>query len=83
MQITFKLFASLTDYLPATRKDNAVALDITPGTTIEDVVRRFQVPAKQVHLVLINGVYIPPLERSSRAMNEGEVLAIWPPVAGG
>jgi molybdopterin synthase sulfur carrier subunit len=83
MQITFKLFASLTDYLPATRKDNAVALDITPGTTIEDVVKRFQVPAKQVHLVLINGVYIPPLERASRAMNEGEVLAIWPPVAGG
>jgi molybdopterin converting factor small subunit len=83
MQITFKLFASLTDYLPAPRKDNAIALDITPDTTIEDLVRRFQVPAKQVHLVLINGVYIPPLERASRAMKEGDVLAIWPPVAGG
>lgn len=83
MQITFKLFASLTDYLPATRKDNAIALDIAPETTIEDLVKRFQVPAKQVHLVLINGVFVPPQERASRSIKDGDVLAIWPPVAGG
>lgn len=83
MQITFKLYATLTDYLPATRKDNAIALDIAPETTIDDLVKRFQVPPKQVHLVLINGVFVPPPERASRSMKEGDVLAIWPPVAGG
>jgi sulfur carrier protein ThiS len=36
-----------------------------------------------VHLVLINGVFVPPPERTSRALKEGDVLAIWPPIAGG
>jgi sulfur carrier protein ThiS len=83
MQITFKLFATLTNYLPATRKDNAIALDVPPETTIADLVERFQVPPRQVHLVLVNGVYVAPPERASHAMKEGDVLAIWPPVAGG
>ena len=83
MKITFKLFAKLTDLLPANRKYNAVELDITPETTINDLVERFQVPVKLVHLVLINGVYVAPTERPTRTMVEGDVLAIWPPVAGG
>jgi sulfur carrier protein ThiS len=36
-----------------------------------------------VHLVLINGHYVPPEQRASRVLNEGDVLAIWPPIAGG
>ena len=83
MMITFKLFATLTDYLPATRKYNAVELDITPQTTIIDLVERFGVPIKLVHLVLINGVYVVPSARATRTLVDGDVLAIWPPVAGG
>ena len=83
MNITFKLFATLTELLPANRKYNAVQLDIAPQTTIDDLVERFQVPPKLVHLVLINGVYVAPAERATRTMVEGDVLAIWPPVAGG
>jgi sulfur carrier protein ThiS len=83
MKITFKLFATLTDYLPAERKHNAVALDIDPGTTIADIVARFSLPPKLVHLVLVNGIYVEPPKRATREMNDGDVLAIWPPVAGG
>lgn len=83
MNITFKLFATLTDLLPANRQYNAVALNIAPETTINDLVVRYQVPPKLVHLVLINGVYVAPSERAIRTMVEGDVLAIWPPVAGG
>jgi molybdopterin converting factor small subunit len=36
-----------------------------------------------VHLVLVNGVYVPPAERLSFTPKEGDVLAIWPPIAGG
>ena len=83
MKITFKLFATLTDYLPTTRKYNAVELDIDAHTTIGDLVERFAVPKKLVHLVLVNGVYIAPASRATRTLVEGDVLAIWPPVAGG
>lgn len=83
MKITFKLFANLADYLPPERKFNAVVLDVDTGTTIADLVTRFGLPPKQVHLVLINGVYIAPESRAERQLAEGDVLAIWPPVAGG
>jgi molybdopterin converting factor small subunit len=36
-----------------------------------------------VHLVLVNGKYIEPSQRASYALKEGDVLAIWPPIAGG
>ena len=84
MRITFKLFATLQDYLPAEgRKTNALALDLDDGTTVDEIVRRFGLPEKLVHLVLIDGSFIPPGERAGRVLREGETLAIWPPVAGG
>jgi sulfur carrier protein ThiS len=84
MQITFKLYASLTDYLPADkRSSNLMSLDIAPEATIADIIAPFNLPMKLVHLVLINGVYVPPEERATRTLLEGDVLAIWPPIAGG
>ncbi|RJF96839.1 MoaD/ThiS family protein [Noviherbaspirillum cavernae] len=83
MRITLKLFATLTDYLPAERRHNAVTLDVACDTTIADLVARFQLPPRLVHLVLVNGVYVEPADRFARTMHDGDVLAIWPPVAGG
>ena len=84
MRITFKLYASLTEHLPPeARQGNAVALDIAPDATIADIIAPFNLPMKLVHLVLINGVDVAPAERASRTLNEGDVLAIWPPIAGG
>ena len=84
MLITFKLYASLTDYLPADkRRSNQMALEIAPEATIADIIAPFSLPMKMVHLVLINGVYVAPEDRATRTLVEGDVLAIWPPIAGG
>jgi sulfur carrier protein ThiS len=84
LRITFKLFATLQDYLPAeAKKTNALSLDLEPGTTVAQLVERFALPLKLVHLVLIDGTFVPPAERASRVLSDGETLAIWPPVAGG
>ena len=84
VKITFKLFATLQDYLPAeAKKTNALVLDLDEGTTVAQVVERFALPLKLVHLVLIDGNFVPPAERSGRILKDGETLAIWPPVAGG
>lgn len=84
MKITLKLFASLTDYLPDSAKyTNFVELDVAPESTIAQVVEQQQLPEKWVHLVLLNGHYVAPDQRSAQALNEGDVLAIWPPIAGG
>jgi sulfur carrier protein ThiS len=84
LRITFKLFATLQDYLPAeARKTNALSLDLEPGTTVAQLVERFALPLKLVHLVLIDGTFVPPADRAGRVLKDGETLAIWPPVAGG
>ncbi len=84
MNITLKLFASLTDYLPdASKYTNIVALDVSADTTILQLVDQYHLPEKLVHLVLVNGSYIAPELRASKTLQEGDVLAIWPPIAGG
>lgn len=84
MKITFKLFASLQDYLPVEAKmKNALELDLPDGTTVQQVIERFGLPQKSCHLVLIDGHFVPPAERSSRPLKDGNTLAIWPPIAGG
>lgn len=84
MKVTFKLYAMLSDHLPdVARKTNSLELDILPGRTVGQVIEEFNLPPKLVHLVLINGNYVQPAERAGRALAEGDVLAIWPPIAGG
>ena len=84
MNITFKLFASLTDYLPAeARYNNVLNLDVAPDATIMQIIEPYGMPPKLVHLVLINGKYIEPEKRLTQTLQEGDVLAIWPPIAGG
>jgi sulfur-carrier protein len=84
MKITLKLFASLTDYLPPDKKySNMVELEVSAGTTILQVIGPMALPEKMVHLVLVNGHYIAPEKRATEALVAGDVLAIWPPIAGG
>ena len=83
MKITFKLFATLSDYLPPERQGNVLPIEVPEGTSIVDIVDKFQLPVKLVHLVLVNGKYIKAEERDTYHLKEDDVLAIWPPVAGG
>ncbi|MCU0968773.1 MAG: sulfur carrier protein ThiS [Rubrivivax sp.] len=84
MQITFKLYASLGEYLPADRRQgNEMKLEVADGASIAQVIEPFNLPMKLVHLVLVNGHFVPPEQRASRTLAEGDVLAIWPPIAGG
>ena len=84
MQITLKLFASLGDYLPASvRPSNEMPLPLAEGGTIAQIIERFGLPDKLVHLVLVNGHYIAPEQRAHTRLQEGDALAVWPPIAGG
>ncbi len=84
MKITLKLFASLATHLPPeARSRHRIELEVEPGTTVGEVIRRQGVPPAQCAIVLVDGVWVPLPERAARVLTEGEVLAIWPPVAGG
>lgn len=83
MRLTVKLYATLSDYLPPGSKNNRVEVDVVGNAAVDAVLKPFSLPPKLTHLVLLNGVFIPPEERASTSLNDGDVLAVWPPIAGG
>ncbi|NKB62273.1 MAG: MoaD/ThiS family protein [Gammaproteobacteria bacterium] len=82
MRITFKLFATLMRFLPEGGSRNVITLDVAETTTPNDLIDRYNLPEKEVHLVLVNGVYLYEADRD-KPLKDNDALAIWPPVAGG
>ena len=79
MTVSVKLFATLRKYLPddAVNKTASIILD-DPSTT-DDIVESMGIPDGHVHLILINGKHA----KSGSKIHDGEVISIFPPVAGG
>ncbi len=81
---TVKLFASLSGYLPANAKDNAAEVTLEPdAATVTSALEALKVPMEKCHLVLLNGVFVSPSARASCAVENGDTISAWPPVAGG
>ena len=83
MKVTLKLYATLSDYLPQGAVRNAVQIDVPDDASLNWVIDRYRLPRELVHLVLVNGVFSHQEQRDERNLRDGDVLAIWPPVAGG
>lgn len=83
MTVVLELYASLMQYLPAGAERHRVRITVPENTTAADLLERFGVPPERAHLVLCNGVYLAPDERAARRLGNGDVIAVWPPVAGG
>ncbi len=83
MQITLKLFASLSQYLPKDANRNEFQLELAEGSTISQVIEQQNLPNKSIHLVLLNGHFVAPDKRNSTVLKENDALALCPPVAGG
>ena len=72
MQITLKLYAMLSDYLPANAEKNISQLDLADGTCVDTVITQLNLPRKLVHLVLLNGVYIEPEQLPETLLKNGD-----------
>lgn len=83
MKITLKLYASLMPYLPETDQRHAIDIEIDPSDTPYDVIDRMKIPRELAHLVVVNGVFVCGDDRDIARFKEGDVLALWPEVAGG
>ncbi|MGB5453379.1 MAG: MoaD/ThiS family protein [Sedimenticolaceae bacterium] len=83
MQVQLELYASLMKHLPSDAKRHRVTAEVTPGTTAYALLDRYGVPFEHAHLVLRNGVFLHQQEREQTPLEEGDVIAVWPPVAGG
>ncbi len=84
MRITLKLYATISQHLPAGSVKNTVEIDVDDDASLHDIIDKYNVPRELAHLVLINGVFVCDADRDQGGLlKQDDVLAIWPPVAGG
>ena len=78
MRITIKLFAVLRSYLK-TEDGGVGTLDVPGGATVEEVLAGLGLPEKMPKIVQINGEQ----KSLSDPLAEGDILSVFPPMAGG
>lgn len=79
MEIEVKLFATLMDYLPKGSSQFSCKLTVNSTNTVRDVLKKLTVPDEIPKIILVNGVH----SNLDRVLKFGDVLSVFPPVAGG
>jgi len=79
MNVTVKLFSALRDHLPPGSEGGARAAEFGDGAKVGDIIERFGIPDEGALIILVNSSHATPETR----LEEGDVVAIFPPVAGG
>src|SRR4030043_1061050 len=79
MEIEVKLFATLRDYLPKGSGRFSCRMEIDGHTRVQEILTKLNIPEEIPKIILINGVH----GKKEQVLKEGDVLSIFPPVAGG
>jgi len=79
MEIEVKLFATLRDYLPQGSDRFSCKMEVDEGTRVQDVFTRLKIPVEMPKIILVNGIH----GKKEQVLKEGDVLSVFPPVAGG
>jgi len=79
MRIEINLYASLAPYAPAGDGRAPRFLEVEPGVTIREILKRLGVPLDSVKMVFLNGVH----GNVEEVLKEGDRVGVFPPVAGG
>ena len=77
MEIKVRLYGSLKRY--GHRKQGLLRFNVPEGTTVRDVLDRFNFPGSEIWIAVING----QLAQGEQRLEDRDELGIFPPVAGG
>jgi molybdopterin converting factor small subunit len=80
MNIEVKLFFDLAKYLPPeASKSNSVSISLKEGSTIQELIDKLNLPPKMTKVILVNGIK----PKNETKLKDGDLVAIFPPMAGG
>lgn len=79
MEVEVKLFATLRDYLPKGSGQFSCKMEIDGNTSVEDIISKLKIPEDIPKIILINGIHA----KKNQILKNGDVVSIFPPVAGG
>lgn len=79
MMIKVRLFATLRKYLPGLKLGESLDVEVEPGTSISQLYVVLGIPAEEVKLAYVNGIYCEP----ETILKDGDEIGIFPPIGGG
>ncbi len=79
MRVTVKLFASLARFSPGGLPGTPFVVDLSPTTTLQQLVDQLGIPADELKVAFINGLICD----LSCALQPGDQVGIFPPIGGG
>ena len=87
MQIQLRLFANLREILPgdALVHRGRTSLELPEETNVQQLLDQLKIEPRMAQMLLINGIQVArsETERSRVTLSEGDVVSIFPPLAGG
>ena len=79
MEIEVRLFATLRDYLPKGSSQFSCKVKVNPINTVRGILKKLKIPDEIPKIILVNGVH----GNLEQVLKRGDVLSVFPPVAGG
>jgi len=79
MMIRVKLIANFRDQLPPEAKNGVVELDVPQGTTVREVISRFDIPLDDTSVIVLNGLTVD----MNTPLKEGDMVTAFSAIAGG
>ena len=79
MLVQIKLIATYQKLLPPSTQGNLIAIDVSNGITVEQVLARYNVPLDDTSVILLNGLTVP----LDTPLKEGDTVAAFSAIAGG
>lgn len=79
MHVGVKVFATLTKYFPSIPLGQVIEVELDEGSTLGDLLKKIGIPEHEVKIALRNG---KPCALN-QVLEEGDVLSLFPSVAGG
>ena len=74
MELEIKLFANLRKFNPQLDK-----IELDDGNTVLELLERAGIPPSEVAIVLVDGRQA----KLDQPLHDGEIVAVFPPIAGG
>ncbi len=79
MKVDLRLYASLSRFLPEGKEGNSCIVEIDPGTTIQELFHKLNIPPEAPKVIFLNGIHA----QGDEVLKEGDRVGAFPPVAGG
>ena len=74
-----KLFATLRQFFPHLGIGEKMAVELSDGATVGQLIQQLDLPADLVKVIFVNNI----IQGEERVLREGDRVGIFPPVGGG